>query len=656
MAQFFCEFRWRLAVACGVLAASTVLADTTLDAATLALRSGGTVTAGTRVTLSANGYLGTYVRLDQAGPLSLTVNASGDVSNGVASNLTVSVADYSQSFSVGSTTAAGYSFTTPRLPAGTYFVRTQLDNHKTVLVNGAPVVANTSLSIRNLTVAGSATVRNTSSDANAVAAANTYINSFRKGDATVKVNGVTPGTVVRVQLRSNAFKLGTYASGYSADNNFLMADPAAGSDAANFQAYIRGRFNSVVPSNAGKWSSNEATPDNVNMGAVDSMLTFATNNGMSARMHNLIWGNQQPNFVRTLVTDAASGSATAAASRAQLNAAITKRIQYYVNGTTDGTGNKRAVDYVDLDVLNEALLTGPYFEALGYDGIANIHKQTQDAVAAAGAKTRLFTNEYNVLQNSPTTVTPSADYNKQAAATYGDQYANWYREQVEGINNAGRAAGAKGDVVTGVGFQYYPLPGTPDSLGPSVIQKAVQNLAVTGLPMSLTEFGAQPAVTQTEAPQIVDDAMRMMLGTPGVESFLYWGWYDMGPTNMFGGGSELIENGWKNADGSWKLTPTGVRFEYLFGRGLDPTAPGANPDGSNPHPWTTDLTLPVGPDGTIQFNGFYGDYTLVIDGKGYDLSLVKGANNATLSITVPEPARAAAVGLSILAGLRRQTR
>ena len=629
-----------VAIAASVAAAR---ADTTVAGSALAYRSSGSV-SGSTVTLSQNGYLGTYVRLAAPGTISLNAVAGGTASNGVNPNLTFSIADAAQSFAVAAANNA-YAYTSPVMPAGTYFVRAQLDNHETVRVNGAPVVANTTLALSSLTVGANATVLNAATDANARAAADTYIENFRKGDASIRLAGAAPGAQVHVQLRNNAFKLGTYVSGFSSSDSYLRANPTAGSDAQQFQSFVNGRFNAIVPANAGKWASTETITLNGSgnvssqfqtMGTVDQMMAYAKAHDMVARQHNLIWGNQQPAAVQTWVTDAASGSATAAASLAKLNNAITNRINYYVKTANSLTGQPRASAFAQLDVLNEALQTGPYFKALGYAGIANVYRQTQDAVAAVGAPTRLYTNEYNVLQNAPITVTPSATYGGQAAATYGDAFANWYRQEIEGINNAGATAGAAGDVVTGIGVQYYPT--VNGTRGPNVIQGALQNLSVAGLPISLTEFGGQTSIARSDAPLLVDDTIRMMMGTPAVDSMLIWGWYDQDGLNTdnYGDGTALINKGWKNADGTYNLTAAGVRFEYLFGRGLDPTAPGANADGSNPNPWTTDLTTSVNADGTIDLHGFYGDYDVTVGGKAYALTLEKGV--ASYAIQVPEPA------------------
>src|SRR4029077_16425870 len=107
--------------------------------------------------------------------------------------------------------------------------------------------------------------------------------------------------------------------------------------------------------------------------------------------------------------------------------AIVNRIAYYVgDGDMDTTDGDRSRKYIELDVLNEALRASTYHNIFGDQGIAQIYKKVQDAVTAAGAQTRLYTNEYNVLQYSTDPVTSASD-----------TYANWYRHEVEGYNNAG---------------------------------------------------------------------------------------------------------------------------------------------------------------------------------------------------------------------------
>ena len=111
--------------------------------------------SGTSWTLSQNGLVGTYIRLDKPGDVSVTVHASP----AQEAKWSVVVADM---------TATKFA-----LPAGTYFVRVQSD-------------ANSPVRIDSLDVTG-ATIVNQNTDANALAAADSYIANFRRGSAKVKL-------------------------------------------------------------------------------------------------------------------------------------------------------------------------------------------------------------------------------------------------------------------------------------------------------------------------------------------------------------------------------------------------------------------------------------------------------------------------------------
>lgn len=639
------------AVATLLFAGGRAGADTTVTGTSFPLRSSGAA-SGTNWVMSTDGYLGLYVRLDKSGTLKFTMNAAGTSSKGVAPDMTLAIADYKKSFAVTSTTGGYYTYTSPVLPAGTYFVRTQLDNVKTQRINNAPVAATPKLTFKSLTVGANAKVLASNADSNAIAAANTYIDNFRQGQAKVKLVGAQPGQTVQIRLTNNAFKLGTYVPGTSLYdvNGFLGNNPSPGSTAANFQSFINGRFNAVVNSNAGKWGSNEPTQGQVDMAGSDITMAYAASHGMTARQHNLLWGDQQPQFVNDLISRAQNGDAGAKTS---LVNAISQRIEYTVKYNNYINGNVRGRTFTQMDVLNESLHNSKYYKILGAAGVADIYKKTAAALAATGSNAKLYLNEYNVLQYSPST------YNSSTGTLSGsDPYANWYRQHVTDVNNAGFAAGATKNVVSGIGMQYYSTTaGNTPSVG--TMQKALQNLSVTGLPLSLTEFGVQDTVGDGTAPQITDDAIRMMMGTPGVDTFMYWGWW-AGSTDRLGSGSTLINYNWKNGDGSWNLTAVGRRFEYLYGRGLDPTAPGANPDGSNPKPWTTELTQTVAADGTINFKGFYGDYSVTANGQTYDFNFNKSTGTYTvygtagrLAAAVPEPTSLAILGLIGAIGLRR---
>jgi GH35 family endo-1,4-beta-xylanase len=574
-----------------------------IGASTLVYRSSGTNPTGDDWRLTENGYLGTYITLPAAGDVTITVEASGQQGGGVDPHMNVVVADYSAGFDI----APGFATYqhTFSLPAGTHFVRTELNN--------GIASADRQLTVRSLTASGN-TLNNTASNANALAAADTYIESFRKGPASVSLVGVAPGTPVEVRLKRHAFNFGTNVPGSSAAdiNSYLGNDPTTTKD-ENFQEFINGHFNALVPSNYGKWSNTEGTRDVPTMDRVDTLLNYAQAHNMRARMHALAWGDQNPSWVLNtapnpdtgLLVDALTGNATAIQA---LRDEISERIDYYV-GT--GSPSDRAHKYIELDVHNEELHKNAMWQIYGASGIAGIFNEVASAVAASGASVKLYPNEYNVLQNSPAAINPDTTppidpYN--GVATGSDAYANWYRRNIDDIRRAGGE-------VSGVGVQYYPLNGH----SADTMHKAMQNLAVTGLSFSLTEFGAQSSVTdQAVAANMVEESLRMVFGNPNAETFMYWGFW-AGATSSLQSGSVMVNTTWKNLDGTWNLTPAGRRYEWLFGMGEDQTK-----GGENLNPWHTELSTTVGADGTIQFTGFYGDYEITINGETFDLMLAKG--------------------------------
>jgi len=410
-------------------------------------------------------------------------------------------------------------------------------------------------------------------DTAALAAADTYIQNGRRGRARVRVAGVVAGTVVRARLTRHAFHFGINVTGTF--NRFLIEGAPPDSDAGRFQRFVLDHFNTVVPSNAGKWIYNEGVREFVTMDYIDLILRWAARHRMFARMHTLIWDTeQQPAWAIDLLAAAGSGDA---AAKADLLRAIDRRIDYYVRD--------RAGGYQDLDVLNESLHHPRYVDVLGVDGLADVFNRVARVARQAGVPLRLFLNEYNVLQSS-------RDPRKGKAAPL-DPAADWYRRHVEAV----RAAGGE---VSGIGVQYYADAGprieTPHSA--ARIGQAMGNLAATGLPVELTEFGVKKGASRAEAARILEETMRMVFGTPGTTGFLMFGFW---ASAIWDTAPEAVL-----VDADWKLTEAGAAYEKLMAA------------------WSTDVTVPVAADGTIEFTGFYGDYTVDVAGKTFPFELIKG--------------------------------
>jgi GH35 family endo-1,4-beta-xylanase len=602
------------ALVIGAAAARPALA---IGGSSLALKSTGS--GAGNWTLARDGYVGTYINLATPGSVTINVSASGTASGGVDPHMNIVIADAKAGFDV----ASGFNnyVHTLDLPAGTYLVRTEFNNDLEQ--------SGRALTIGDLSVTG-ATVLNTSSSSNALAAADTYVQNFRRGNVTIGLLGVAPGTMVDVSLKRHAFNFGTAVPGvsYTSVNNYLGSGGTARQ--TNYQQRLNRHFNAVVPENAGKWGSNEDVRDeNPNaptngMANVDLILNYAQSHGMQARMHNLLWGDnsfngQQPSWV--LNNDATSGLldqaylGTNPNAAADLRGEISERIDHYV-GT--GAPTDRAHKYVELDVYNESFHTGSdpnlaealrhnYWNVYDAAGIADIYREAKEAVAASGAQAKVFVNEYGVLGS-------------------GD-YGGWYFDHIEQIRQAGVAAGY-GDVVQGIGVQHYP-GGSQNS---GNIMRTLQNLAVQGMPIALTEFGVSSGVSASTAATILEDSMRLVFGTAEATGFFMWGFHQesgTGATTLFAPAAALYTVNTSNFN-DWTLTAAGARHEWLFGLGEDPTKGGANLA-----PWDTELTdLVVGEDGTIEFDGFWGDYELTVDGTTYSLELVKGTQSYQLVVAL----------------------
>jgi GH35 family endo-1,4-beta-xylanase len=577
-------------VSCAVFLGTATLAwsQTSITGSDLVFKSSGTQST----TLNQTGYIGTYLTVPAGGAtVNFGVNATGTASPG---HMNVVIADSQFGFNVVSTSATDYTTPNVTLPAGTYFVRVERDYG-----NGV----NHSFSVNNLSVGttsgAAATFSNINPNgatagaaaANAMSAANTYINNFRKGNLNLSVFGAAPGMPIEIKEVNSAFKWGT------AVPDSLSTYLATGS---KYSQLLKKDFNSVTPENAGKWGFSDTASQLQNL---DILLKFASQNNFRVRGHNLIWGTRNPTRVDADFTDARSTiPATAAAGKAAIQSEVTTRINNYLGGNITGTSTPRASQYAELDVYNESYHTGAntsistgdnYWKVLG-DGttaggaapVADIYNRVQTAVTNAGAGTKLFTNEYSVLDKNT------------------DLYGQFYSQHVESIRKAGGA-------VTGIGTEYYTDPGVgqgSSQVDPSRAYATWQNLSAQGLPLEVTEFGETAGADADQAASLTA-AMTLAFGTQQINGFTLWGFYATPGLVAASLGSVLY-------DTNYNITAAGQAYEALRSS------------------WNSDFTSTVNADGSVTLpdTAFYGDYSVIIGGKSYPLSLVKGTSSYSLTL------------------------
>jgi predicted methyltransferase/GH35 family endo-1,4-beta-xylanase len=384
-----------------------------------------------------------------------------------------------------------------------------------------------------------------------------------------------------------------------------------GSIAERYQKLVLARFNTIVLSNAGKWAYQEERRDRETLEHVDRFFAFAEKHGLRARMHTMLWDTtQQPEWVGSLdpqrpglMTRAKNGDARA---KADLDRQIEERIGYYVRD--------RAKRYLELDVINESVHKPRYLQIYGAAGLAEIFEKTASAAKQAGARTRLFLNEYNVLQ-----------WSEDPRSGAPDPYANWYRRHADSLI-------AAGGQVDGLGVQYYPDGRSARQIGsnahsPARAFAALQNLATTGRRLSLTELTVNaPNATPARAATIVEDTARLVFGTPEADTFMLWAMWAGAAGDPPFPASVL-------ADLDFKPTVVGERFDALM------------------KSWSTEIEVPVGPDGTVAFDGFFGDYLIAVGNRTERFSFTRDMARGTAGGAAGRAPKSA-IGAAVLASDR----
>ncbi|HEY7089537.1 MAG TPA: endo-1,4-beta-xylanase [Tepidisphaeraceae bacterium] len=591
------------------------------------MRSNGAA-AGTGWTLGSSGtsgFVGTYLTVPAGGAtVNFNINATEGSGFAPAPHMNLVIADSTFGFNVGTTSASDYTTGNVFLPGGTYVVRTERDFTGNTSTTRSFNVNN--LTVNTVGVGSLATFSNTNTSTIALAAADTYIQNFRQGAVNVALTGpagipLLAGTQVNVDLARHAFNFGTAVPGSSANGVGSYLGSGGTAQQLNYQAKLNQNFNAVVPENMGKWGSDESygslgfSQDNVTMAGVDTILNYAQSHNMRARMHNLIWGSQQPSLINTYLTNGSAGSLSA------VRGEISERIGYYV-GT--GTASDRANKYSELDIYNESYHTGvlgggtSYWNSYGATGIADIYREAH----AVAPNTKLYVNEYNIY----------ADTND------GTKYANYYQTHIESLRNAGLAAGY-GDVVGGIGTQYYVNnvaadTGDPNRVGApnnahnaARMMQTIQNLATEGVPVTLTEFGVKSGASTTLAASMLSDALRITFGNADAAGFFMWGFQaENGGGNLFAPAAALFNVNTSNWN-AWTITDAGKAWQDMLGI--------QDWDGNPNNGWTTHLAATVNPDSSINFTGFWGDYNIGNQSGFSNLTLVKGTNSYSASLAAP---------------------
>ena len=300
----------------------------------------------------------------------------------------------------------------------------------------------------------------------------------------------------------NAFNFGTMVQGF--DANVFLA-PVAPATRRRPPPDIRTSSTTISTSSCRRtWESGSRTRTrrtSPTMGHVDTILNYAQSHNMNVRMHNLIWGNQQPTWVNTLITNAQSSNPTIAGpAKANLMNAIANRIAYYVgDGDADMNDGDRAQKYLEIDVLNEALREG---HVLGHLRRPRRRRNLQDGAGRRRGGRRRHAALHQRIQHLSIRQRSQRRRRRPVCQLVSPQHVE---EDQQRRFRPGRHR------------HWHPVDREPrepissNAHSPARINQVLQNLSVTGLPITLTEFSVRPSPTGfTRHP---DRAMRRRFTT-----------------------------------------------------------------------------------------------------------------------------------------------
>ncbi|MGI4832624.1 MAG: endo-1,4-beta-xylanase [Janthinobacterium lividum] len=222
--------------------------------------------------------------------------------------------------------------------------------------------------------------------------------------------------------------------------------------------YFTDYWNAVTPENGGKWGSVEGTRGVFNWADLDSAYNRSVKSGGPFRMHNLIWGTQQPTWLTSLST----------ADQ------LTEIKNWYAAVAAHFVGKK--IDFID--VVNEPIHTPP----TGFTTAGAVDNTGGGYIAALGTSIANAATDYTWIVTS-----------FQLARQYFPNSKLMLNEY--SVENDGNSAKKYYDMamllksqglIDGIGIQGHAF--SLNTTSTATIQANMATLASTNLPLYITEF------------------------------------------------------------------------------------------------------------------------------------------------------------------------
>jgi endo-1,4-beta-xylanase len=313
-------------------------------------------------------------------------------------------------------------------------------------------------------------------------------------------------------------------------------------------------FNQVTPENAGKWGSVETSDGTYNFATLDVARAFAKTNGFPFRFHVLVWGNQQPTWLK---------SYSDPQKVIKIKAWFQKVASYY-DGTTDA---KAVLEYIEVvnEVLNDPpdnlgtnatdATSGDYVNALKslntelnttagtYDWVINAFKLARQYFPST---TKLVLNEYGVENDESKMASYITLINLLKAENLVDivgMQAHAFSTKMYGSDNT------------------------------ALLTTTLNTLAATGLPIQITEMdidgntGANQATKDANQKTEYQRVFNLYWNHPSVMGITLWGFR----TGM-----------WRTANEAYLINPNTNLPRSALSEYLNTTIRASNPATSSP--------------------------------------------------------------------------
>lgn len=381
---------------------------------------------------------------------------------------------------------------------------------------------------------------------------NDSIAKYRKGELTVIAKR---GDKITVEQLTHEFWFGCAIS------NGLAGDRMSEEDKKQYKEKFLKNFNSAVTENALKWADMERQKGQINFSIIDWILNWTEENHIPLRGHNLFWGI--PQFVQPWVKELDDD---------ELRETIKRRAE-----TITAKYKGRFAEYD----LNNEMIHGNYYEdRLGPE----ITKQMAQWAHNGDPDAKLFLNDYDILTG---------------------RRLKDYTAQIRKLRN-------QGIPIAGIGVQGHLHTDTFDR---NELRKALDSLAVFGLPIRVTEFNMPgqnskyykekiremtPAEQEQNAREIVD-YYKICFAHPAVGGIIMWGFWE--------GANWIPVSSLYRRD--WSPTPSALAYQNLIF-----------------NEWMTKESGIAGRKGIFSTTAFYGKYRITVNGISKEADLSKKTGKA----------------------------